>query len=502
MNAKLPAYDTKALDFAPLSLAIRERPPSPLPRAMLWLTLLLFVSLLTWSLFGKLDIIAVAEGKLVPKTYVKIVQPADAGIVSDILVAEGDHVSAGQVLLRLDTQVSEADTHILRSQLTQGALQLARIDAELADKPFAFPETDMDGETTGNIASTSGVSIDPVSTSDLVPVARPTRSETEKGRDEGTKIAPSPALLAHVLAQYQSHRRAYEDSLAEQQAALAKAKADLAAAFQVKEKLANLLPTYLEEEAALKTLADKALAPKLDFLKRKRKRIETEQDLKAQLKTIVSLKAAITQTQDKLAKITSTYREKLQNDRMDTQANVDKLIQELAKQKHKNALLELKAPQDGVIKDLGTHTIGAVVNRGTVLMTLVPTNEMLEAEVMIRNDDIGFVHEGQTAKVKLVAYPFQKYGLVNGEVTHVSADAEESTRRDDVKKADKPNTSSNLAYKATVILKSQFIERDGERFDMTPGMQVVAEIDQGKRTVMEYLLSPVKGVFHDAWRER
>ncbi len=102
---------------------------------------------------------------------------------------------------------------------------------------------------------------------------------------------------------------------------------------------------------------------------------------------------------------------------------MDKLEQEATKQRHKQTLLELKAPQAGKIKDVATHTIGSVVSPGTILLTLVPGNEPLQAEVMINNDDVGFVHEGQSVKLKLAAYPFQKYGMVEGKVTHVSADA-------------------------------------------------------------------------------
>src|SRR5687767_11912988 len=118
---------TSALDFAPSILAIQQRPPSPMPRAVLWTLLALLAILLLWSLIGKLDIVASAEGKLVPQTYVKIVQPADAGIVREILVTEGDRVRAGQVLLRLDTTLSEADTAIVAKEVELRSLQLRRI---------------------------------------------------------------------------------------------------------------------------------------------------------------------------------------------------------------------------------------------------------------------------------------------------------------------------------------------------------------------------------------
>lgn len=469
MTALSERLDPAALDFAPSLLALQARPPSPLPRTMGTLIVLLVASLIAWSAFGQLDIIAVADGKLVPKTYVKIVQPAEGGILKDILVNEGDHVQAGQVLMRMDRRLAEADTRILDQAITQRTLQLARIDAELADRPLALTQS----------------------------TASPLAGE---GQGDG-EIDSS--LLQQVQAQYQARRRAHEDALAEEQAALRKAQEDLAAAGQVREKLAALLPTYRQEEAALARLGERRLAPELDVLERTRRRIQTEQDLKTQERTLAGLNAAIAQSERRLNQITSRYREQLQNERVEAQAELDRLTQERAKQQHRNTLLELRAPQDGIVKEVATHTPGAVVSPGTILLTLVPQNEPLQAEVMIRNEDIGFVRVGQRANVKLAAYPFQKYGLLPGTVVHVSADAEEAT--DTAPSHGETPTNrpmlSALRYKAIVRLDGQSLERDGRRFELSPGMQVVAEIDQGMRTPMEYLLSPIQKTVLEAARE-
>ena len=171
-------------------------------------------------------------------------------------------------------------------------------------------------------------------------------------------------------------------------------------------------------------------------------------------------------------------------------------------------MLELKAPQAGIVKDVATHTIGSVVSPGTILLTLVPIDEPLQAEVTINNDDVGFVHEGKSVKVKLAAYPFQKYGMVDGTVTHVSADATDGQGQGKQNQANpgnngNDNANSNTAgYKAIVTLNKQTLIASGKTFNLTPGMQVAAEISQGKRTIMEYLLSPVQGVFMEAARER
>ena len=454
----LNPMNREALDFAPAILAIQARPASPLPRVMLYTLLILFVLIVLWTIFGKVDVVAVAQGKLVPQSYLKIVQPAEAGIVKEILVKEGDRVSAGQILMRMDAQLQESDTKMAEAELKQRALQLRRIDAELAGNALL-----------------------------------------RKPGDDGVQFQ-------QLMSQYQSHRQAYDDAVAQEQALLSKSNDDHRAAQQTQAKLQQVLPAYREQEAAWQKLHKDGYAGRLLVLERERERIEKEGDLKTQAFAVESLKASIAQSQKRLAQITSNYKQQLHNERVEAQGQWDKLQQEVAKQRHKQTLLELKAPQAGIVKDVATRTIGSVVSPGTILLTLVPIDEPLQAEIMINNDDVGFVHEGQSVKLKLAAYPFQKYGMVDGTVTHVSADASDGQSQG------KPNqrnqngtndpTNGQAGYKAIVTLTKQALTASGKTFNLTPGMQVAAEINQGKRTIMEYLLSPVQGVFQEAARER
>lgn len=447
------AIDTRALDFAPHILAIQEKPPSPLPRAVLYCLILLFGLLLTWAMIGKLDIVATAEGKLVPQSYLKIVQPAEGGIVKEILVKEGDEVKEGQVLMRMDGNLSQADTRIVAGEVKQRALQLRRIDAELANQPLAMQEGD------------------------------------------------DPILFRQIEAQDRSNQQAYQDAQAQERAVQSKATEELRAAQQIENKLSQVLPSYQEEESAWQKLGKEGFAGKLIVQEKQRRKIEAEQDLKAQGFTVQSLRATISQSEKRLAQVTSNYRQQLQTERVQTQAELAKLNEELAKQEHRNALLELKAPQAGKIKDVATHTAGTVVNPGTILMTLVPVSEPLQAEVFIKNEDVGFVREGQSVKIKLAAYPFQKYGMLEGNVTNLGADAElNRTRLENPGMAESP--AATAPYKAIVTIHAQQLIVQGEPFDLTPGMRVVAEIGQGGRTIMEYLLAPVQSVVHEAARER
>jgi len=276
----------------------------------------------------------------------------------------------------------------------------------------------------------------------------------------------------------------------------------LAAAEQVKRKLEETLPHYREQDKAYEKLVKNGFAGSLMGSDKKRERVEKEQELQTQTFVIESAKASILQSEKKLAQIDSDYRRQLHAERNEIQGQFDKLTQEVTKQAHKQELLELKAPQAGVVKDLATHTTGTVVQPGTVLLTLVPQDEILRAEVWVSNEDIGFVREGQPVKLKFAAFPFQKYGMVEGAVEHVSADASDNNTGNGNTQTDPNRKNQPLVYKALVALKQMSLEMDQQRFMLSAGMQTNAEIRLGDRTVMEYLLSPVRKAWHEAGRER
>jgi HlyD family secretion protein len=453
MSDKPKILSPEALDFAPSLLAIQESPPARLPRAVMYTVSALFVILLLWAIFGKLNIIASADGRLMPETYVKIVQPADAGIVQEILVKEGEVVQAGQVLLRMDTKLAEADAKTIGGDLSHRALQLRRIDAELSGKPLS------------------------------------------------RKADDPPDLFRQIESQYRDHRQSFEDSLGQAREALKKTQREHEAATEVLIKLQQITPILKQQADSYADMGKDGFAPQITVRDKQREYLEKAQDLRAQQSTVASLEASVNQAKKQIDQINSKYRSELQNERVEAGGQHRKLEQDWARQEHKSGLLELKAPQAGTVKDLATHTAGTVVSPGTVLLSIVPEHEPLVAEVLIKNDDVGFVFPGQKVKVKLAAFPFAEYGMLDGEIRRIQADSDNSQSQSKDQPKDAQQTPAS-GYKAIVSLNSQVLESDGRQLKLRAGMQVVAEINQGSRTVMRYLLSPVSKTLYESGRER
>jgi len=422
---------------------------SPLPRLVLWTVVALIAALGAWIALARLDVVAVADGRLVPRSQLKIVQPAEGGVLREILVAEGERVRAGQVLGRMDVRAAQADSANLETELALRQLQLRRVDAELAG-------------------------------SRLAPLA-------------GDRIE----LHAQVEAQREARAQAYQNSLAEERAVISRAQREMGVAQEMLGKFAAALPVLIEQERAFERLASEGFAGKLMSRQRGRERLEAEQDLRAQEHRVESARATIEQTERRMGQLTANYRSQLRTERIEAERERSRSAQELEKLRYRQSLAELRAPADGVVKDLATHTAGSVLAPGAVLMTLVPEGEPLVAEVWLQNQDAGFVRAGQPAKIKLASFPFQRYGMLDGRVLRISADATDRTERAE---AGKPATA--YAYRAIVELASQQLRAGESAHQLLPGMQLSAEIRLADRTMLEYLLSPVQKVAAEAGRER
>lgn len=190
----------------------------------------------------------------------------------------------------------------------------------------------------------------------------------------------------------------------------------------------------------------------------------------------------------------------------------DRLAQELIKARSKDSRTRLTAPISGTVQQLAVTTLGQVVTTGQPLLTIVPKDAPVEIEAMILNRDIGFVEPGQPAVVKVEAFPFTRYGTLDGTVVKVSRDAvdeRDATTLGDAVQAARPQGSGtapprpqNLVFPATVKLARSSIVVDGKTIPLSAGMAVTVEIRTGERRVIDYLLAPLREVQSASGHER
>jgi hemolysin D len=259
-----------------------------------------------------------------------------------------------------------------------------------------------------------------------------------------------------------------------------------------------------------KYLADKELGSKIQYLTDLQDLVGQQQDLLVQQSRYREADAAVAALAETRAKVQSEYRRTLFDDLAKAEQKAGGLVEDVKKAEERTKLQELTAPVDGVVQQLAVHTVGGVVTPAQVLAVVVPIDSHIEIEAMVSNRDIGFVHAGQEAEIKVDTFNFTRYGLLHGKVLNVSSDA--ITRQ---KPQDKP-TDKNLGsesetsepkgqemvYAARVSLDQNQMQIEEKMVNLSPGMAVTVEIKTGSRKIIGYLLSPVLRYKQESLRER
>jgi hemolysin D len=455
------------LAFLPAALEIAETPPSPVGRAIGATIILLFCVAVTWAWAGTIDIVAATTGKIVPSGRTKVIQPFETGVVRSIRVQDGQAVKAGDVLIELDPTVNAAERDHLHNDLLAEQLNIARLHAALA------------------------------------------------GADDPTAAfhPPAGAGAALISAQRQlllnqvTEHRARIASLARQQAQKEAEQGTIVATIH---KLEATIPVIQQRVDIRKTLMDKELGSKLTYFEIFQLLVEQQEDLgvrKSHLREAEAAAAAIRETRGQAE---AEYRRTLSDELAKAEQKASGLAQDLIKAEQKTKLQLLTSPVDGVVQQLAIHTVGGVVTPAQALLAVVPSDSRLEIEAMISNRDIGFVHAGQEAEIKIDTFSFTRYGLLRGTVLTVSQDAVIRDRRqdraDDRALGTQSDTSEpkgqELNYSARISLDRTRMQIDDRVVDLSPGMAATVEIKTGSRTILSYLLSPLLRYRQEALHER
>ncbi len=461
---RLPARRSEyELAFLPAAIEIAETPPSPIGRAIAATIIAVFVFAAGWASLGSIDIVAIAPGKIVPSGRTKLIQPFETGVVRAIHVRNGQSVKAGDVLIELDPTMSEAEEGHLRSDLVAAQLEAARLRAALAG------ETDFKAPPDAN----------------------------------AMQIAMHRQFLIAQSAQMNGKLSEIDRQQAQKEAERASVEATIG-------KLRSVVPLAQERVDLRKYLLGKALTSKLTYLTEEQDLVGMQQDLIVQQGKLREADAALATLKETRTRIEAENRASLFDSLAKADEKAAALAQDIIKAERRTKLQLLSAPVDGVVQQLEVHTIGGVVTPAQPLAVLVPADSRLEIDAMVPNGDIGFVHAGQEADIKVDTFPFTRYGLLHGKILDVSSDAIAVDKPQDAKSNDKANAvaaasepnGKEFGYAARVSLDHARMHVENGMVDLVPGMAVTVEIKTGSRRIISYLLSPLMKYKQEVWRER
>lgn len=472
--ARRPQLTATDREFLPAALEILVTPSSPVARALLLTICALFAAALAWSYFGWMDIYAVAPGKIQPDGGSKVVQPLKGGKVAAILVENGSRVKAGDLLVELDPTEAVAEREAQARDLEAARAEIARrqgaiaaaISGKLEPVPIAFP---------------AGVS-DPV-----------------RRREQGVLVAD--------LAQLQSSVATFKAQLVEKQATEIRLKSTI----EERQKLIALAKERVEMRQKLDSMGAGSRAQTIEALEQYETQVTTDTGDRGEL---IETDAAMVELNRKIDQAITQFIADQSQKLATAEQKRDHLEEDVIKAQSEANHTKLTAPISGTVQQLALRSIGQVVAGGQPLLTIVPDNDAIQVRAMIANADIGFVEAGQPAVVKVDAFPFTRYGTIDGTVARVSGDAVDqrnatelsdaanAARVDDPAPASSPAKPQDLVFPATIRLAQRTMKIDGKEISLLPGMAVSVEIKTGRRRVIDYLLSPLRTAVSEAARER
>ena len=435
-------YET---EFLPAALEILETPPSPLGRATAWLLVTLFVVALIWAVVGRVDMNATASGQFVPIGGVKAIQPLEAGIVRSILVDDGQAVEAGDLLVTLDATENTVDRSQLHRQLAE-----AREDAWRS---------------------------------------RTTLSRLQHPLAEFTSESDHTAIGARQQQLLEANWISYQSKVSALQAQIEESKATIQVNLHEIKKHGDRLAFLSKRESALRQLYEHNGAAQMQWLEAQEESKSTRDSLAMERARAQQYQAALSRLQSELALYQSEMRQDNLTKLVEAKNKIKDLELNIARYESRDQQRSLRAPVKGEVQNLAVHTVGGVAQPAQTLMVVVPDEAKLIVEVKVLNADIGFVRAGQSARVKVETFPYTKYGVLNGTVEHVSSDAT-------------PDEHLGPVYTARVRLDEGAVTTTGKTLSIRAGMSVVVEIRTDDRRVIDYLLSPIKEVFSEAFTER
>lgn len=449
----------EAEEFQPDAIMLEAQKP-PFPLHMVWFLVIgLLLLMIVWACFAKVDKIVTADGKLVTTRPPITMKPYERTVIKTVNIRQGQRVKAGQVLFTFDTVLTNADYTKLLEQRQSYRAQQTRLQAELGD----YKSRQIFG--------------------------------SNPNPDE---IAQNGIYLAR-MKYYQEKLRSYQESLTRYEKTLAALKESMKRYEERKDALGRI-------EKMMRGLHEKKVVSLKDLLNTQIQFIEMGIQIDQQNVQIVENTQQIRSIDAEREAFIKDWFRQIMEEKVNVERELISLEKDLPKASRLNALQELRSPCDAVVHEIAPFQEGSAVREAEALVTLIPLDVPLEAEVDIPAKDIGWVKLNDTARLKFDAFPFQQCGTLDGTITYISQDAftkgvtsQEQTERADDGGEPSP-TAKGTTYQARLKLSGSLTGR-AAKARLLPGMRLKAEIKVGRRTVINYLLNPFVKALEESVRE-
>ncbi len=418
--------------------------PRGLGHILLFTIAIFFVVFVAWASQASLEVVTRGSGRVIPSRQVQVVQHLEGGIVSDILVKEGDTVEKGQILMRIDNVRAATDYREKKARYLGVLAAIARLEAEIGGTSITFP-------------------------SEVLAEAR--------------DVAQSEVAL------YNSRREKLQSDLEILRQQAQQRKRELA---ELKSRLKQAEESYrlVKEELDLtRGLAKQRLVSKTELLHLERQANDLRGQIEQTRLNIQRVESAVREAYQRIENASSKFRSDALRELSTLQSELAGLKEVVLAGEDRVRRTELRSPVHGVIKKIYITTKGGVVAPGQRLVEVVPLEDNLLIEARLRPTDIAFIRPGQRARVKITAYDYSIYGGLEGRVEHISADTI-------------TNDKGESFYLIRVRTDRNFLGTKDKPLAIIPGMTAEVDILTGRKTVLEYLLKPVLKARYNALRER
>ncbi len=416
---------------------------SRVPSLLLFSIIAFLVIAVTWSATAQLDHVVRGMGEVVTSAQTQRIQSLDAGILRELHVQEGDLVEAGTLLAELDPTQSESSYGQMRQQQLGLEARLTRLRAEHSDKPLDFPPT---------IAAQA-------------PAVVAAERSAFRERREVQRI--ERAVLEEQVSQ---RRNALEDARTESDVAV------------------RQLALVEREYTVTRDLVERQLEAELSLLAAERQLNDARARVRKAELAIESAQGALAEANERLNQHDATFRRDVGLEIADVAGRAAEVGQQIRGLEDRLSRTELRAPMASIVNTINVRTVGGVIQPGEPILELTPVNVPVQVEAAIPPKDIAFMEIGQAVSIKLTAYDFSRFGDLDGEIVFVGSDALE--RQDGTK-----------YFQVRAQTNNPWLESEGQRYPISPGMAANMDILISKRTVLSYLLEPVFRLKDRAFRE-